>query len=132
MYFSQSIALIALAASAQAWDVPSLTRRNTTATSGGCPAVWTDFSSELTGLFLSDGQCNDNARAAIRAVFHDCFPQGGCDGSLAFPEELARSDNSPMTSTVNALKALADKYSVGVADMLMFAGCKSTVPSFAI
>src|SRR5690349_14249609 len=32
---------------------------------GGCPAVWTTISKELTGLFLSGGMCNDNARAAI-------------------------------------------------------------------
>lgn len=75
-------------------------------------------------MFLSNGQCNDAARAAIRAVFHDCFPQGGCDGSLAIDEELFRTQNTPMNGTVLALKTLAEKYSVGVADMLMFAGCE--------
>lgn len=38
----------------------------------GCPAVWTSISSELTKKFLSNGQCNPDARAAIREVFHDC------------------------------------------------------------
>lgn len=37
-----------------------------------CPAVWSDVSKELTGKFLSNGQCNPDARAAIRLVFHDC------------------------------------------------------------
>jgi hypothetical protein len=40
--------------------------------SGGCPAIWTTISSDLTSSFLgSDGQCTDLARAAIRFAFHD-------------------------------------------------------------
>jgi hypothetical protein len=40
--------------------------------SGGCPAIWTTISSDLTASFLgSDGQCTDLARAAIRYAFHD-------------------------------------------------------------
>ena len=38
----------------------------------GCPAVWSSISSTLTQKFLSGGQCNPDARAAIRAIFHDC------------------------------------------------------------
>lgn len=36
--------------------------------SSGCPAVWTSVVSDLTTLFLdkASGQCNDDARAAIR------------------------------------------------------------------
>jgi hypothetical protein len=139
MHFSNSLALIAIAAtSVQAINFPSLVlRQNATAAgaddgastestdhSGKCPAVWTSISRELTGIFVFGGQCTDDARASIRAVFHDCFPQGGCDGSLAIPAELSRKDNVPMTATVNKLKDLATKYKVGVADMLMFAGCK--------
>lgn len=93
-------------------------------TDGGCPAVWTQISQDLTGMFLSGGQCNDAARASIRAVFHDCFPDGGCDGSLAIQEELSRSENSPMAPTVNRLAALAKQRGVTVADMIIFAGCK--------
>jgi hypothetical protein len=37
-----------------------------------CPAVWTQISKALTTKFLTNGQCNPDARAAIRAVFHDC------------------------------------------------------------
>jgi manganese peroxidase len=136
MHFSNSLALVAVAAtSVQAINFPSLSLRQTnttdngasTASTGKCPAVWTTISKDLTGIFVSGGQCTDDARASIRAVFHDCFPQGGCDGSLAFPAELARKDNVPMTATVNKLKDLATKYNVGVADMLMFAGCKQGV-----
>jgi hypothetical protein len=35
-----------------------------------CPAVWFDVSKNLTGEFMKEGNCNDNARAAIRAAFH--------------------------------------------------------------
>jgi hypothetical protein len=37
-----------------------------------CPAVWKDISKNLTAKFLTAGQCNQDARAAIREVFHDC------------------------------------------------------------
>lgn len=37
---------------------------------GKCPAIWTAVSSDLTAMFLSNGQCNDDARAALRANFH--------------------------------------------------------------
>jgi hypothetical protein len=66
--------LLVLASSASAITMPNfldvsqlLPRRNS-----GCPSVWSSISSELTQNFLSGGQCNANARAAIRAVFHDC------------------------------------------------------------
>ncbi|KAF2430928.1 heme peroxidase [Tothia fuscella] len=81
--------------------------------------VWSKISSTLSGMFSG---CNDDSRAAIRAVFHDCFPDGGCDGSLAIAEELNRPINAGLVRTVNKLKALADQNSVPVADMLMFAG----------
>jgi len=120
MHFSNSLAVAALAVSStQAFSFSLSRRQNATQ---GCPAVWTTIAGQLTDMFVSGGQCTDDARAAIRGVFHDCFPQGGCDGSLALPEELARSDNSPMTSTINKLSALAAQNNVGVADMLMFAG----------
>jgi Peroxidase len=93
-------------------------------TTGGCPAVWTQVAQALTSLFLTSGQCNDDARAAIRAVFHDCFPDGGCDGSLALAAELSRPENTPMTATVNKLSALANQFGVGVADIIAFAGCE--------
>lgn len=142
MHFSNSLAILALAAtSAQAIKFPSLSLRATNTTSnvdasgnsasadadlkaGRCPAVWTTISKELTEMFVYGGTCTNDARASIRAVFHDCFPKGGCDGSLANPIELARKDNVPMTATINKLAALAKKYDVGTADMLMFAGCK--------
>lgn len=131
MHFNTFVAIVAFAASAQAIKFPSFifSRRGyygtATRAAGTCPQVWQDISGELTALFLgSDGQCNDAARAAIRATFHDCFPDGGCDGSLSFEEEISRPANVPMTSAVAAMKDLAVKYNVTVADMLAFGGCK--------
>jgi hypothetical protein len=88
---------------------------------GGCPAVWMKVSGELNTMFAG---CNGAARAAIRAIFHDCFPAGGCDGSIHLAAELSRPENAPMTDTVTALASLAIKYGVTVADTLAFAGCK--------
>jgi len=91
------------------------------ASPGSCPPVWLQVSAKLSDMFAG---CNDDARAAIRACFHDCFTTGGCDGSITFTGELSRPENSPMTSTVNALAALASSMGVGRADIIAFAGCK--------
>ncbi|QDS75494.1 hypothetical protein FKW77_004717 [Venturia effusa] len=137
-------ALLAVATtSVQAINFPSLSLRATDTTDGNatanaattkaprqdgkCPAVWTTISRELSKMFVSGGGCTDDARASIRAVFHDCFPEGGCDGSLANPVELARRDNVPMTATINKLAAMAKQYKVGTADMLMFAGSHAVI-----
>ncbi|KAF2004349.1 class II peroxidase, partial [Amniculicola lignicola CBS 123094] len=94
-----------------------------------CPAVWTKISKDLTKKFLSNGQCNPSARAAIREVFHDCGAwnkalgaTGGCDGSLILAGELARDDNKGLQEISDYLQALALSYNVGVADMIVFAG----------
>jgi hypothetical protein len=112
--------------------------------SSACPSVWSSISSELTQNFLSGGQCNANARAAIRAVFHDCGgkplisvspPQSiyshkttawqaslgannGCDGSLATAAELGRSENRGLANIVTYLQNLAKSHKVSVADMI--------------
>jgi hypothetical protein len=121
MLFNVVLAVSALASSVHAFDVPFFSKRQ-----AQCPPVWSNISQELTGLFLGgDGQCTDAARASIRGVFHDCFPTGGCDGSLVlFDDELFRVNNGPMNLTMHALKAMATRYNVGAADLLMFAGCK--------
>jgi hypothetical protein len=122
MHFNVLLAVAALAPSVLAIDIPSLFSKRQAL----CPPVWSNISQELTGLFLgSDGQCTDAARASIRGVFHDCFPTGGCDGSLVlFDAEVGRANNVPMTATMQTLRAMATKYNVGAADLLMFAGCK--------
>ncbi|KAK2012406.1 heme peroxidase [Colletotrichum eremochloae] len=57
--------------------------------SGNSCDVWAKVNVELNSAFMVGKQCNDMARAAIRAIFHDCGSwdttqgfTGGCDGSL--------------------------------------------------
>ncbi|RDW85884.1 hypothetical protein BP5796_04209 [Coleophoma crateriformis] len=103
---------------------------------GACPAVWTQVSQDLTQMFLqADGQCNDDARSAIRAVFHDCGTwsssqglTGGCDGSVFLSDvENARPENRGLQSISAKLKGLAAQRGVGVADMIAFAGAHATL-----
>lgn len=109
-------------------DPPVPTKRN-----GECPAVWTQVKSDLNNLFMAGDQCNDLARGAIRAVFHDCGSwdtsqglSGGCDGSLILgttPDvELSRAENRGLQAIAGVLRGLAGKYSTSVADMIVFAG----------
>jgi hypothetical protein len=129
-----STLIVSGAAVASALDFSSIKRSFTDLVarkdggSGTCPAVWTKVSAELTTKYLgADGLCNDDARAAIRAIFHDCGAwstelgfTNGCDGSLQF--ELARGENGGLTPITTYLVALAAKYSVPVADMINFSG----------
>ncbi|KAE9993009.1 hypothetical protein EG327_006978 [Venturia inaequalis] len=103
---------------------------------GVCPPIWTQISKQLTTMFVSaDGQCNHDARTAIRAAFHDCGtwnqaqgPRGGCDGSLFLSaEENARVENRGLQDIAVKLTALARSSGVGVADMIAFAGAHGTV-----
>lgn len=67
-----------LASTASAISFPTISYPDFSAISNliarkdSCPAVWKDISKTLTAKFLTGGQCNPDARAAIRAVFHDC------------------------------------------------------------
>ncbi|KAF2200371.1 heme peroxidase [Delitschia confertaspora ATCC 74209] len=99
-----------------------------------CPTVWTTISKDLTKMFLSNGECTADARAAIREVFHDCGAwnkaqgaKGGCDGSLILAGELSRAENNGLQDISAKLKALAVKYGVGVADIIVFAGSHAVV-----
>lgn len=97
---------------------------------GQCPPIWNKISRDLTPMLMENGQCNDLARGAIRAAFHDCGAyklslgtNGGCDGSLFLaPEELQRQENGGLKEVVPVLGALAQKYGVGMADFFQFAG----------
>ncbi|KAB5546897.1 versatile peroxidase VPL1 [Coniochaeta sp. 2T2.1] len=108
---------------------PALSPRKDTS----CPKVWTQVKAELNTLFMSGYECNGLARAAIRAVFHDCGSwdtsqalKGGCDGSLVVgvtPDvELDRPENRGLQTIAATLKDLAGKYGTSVADMVVFAG----------
>lgn len=106
--------------------------------SGQCPPVWKKISRELTPMFTENGQCNDLARGAIRAAFHDCGAyklslgnNAGCDGSLFLaPEELGRPENGGLVDIVPKLGAIAQQYGVGMADFFQFAGGKSMFIKF--
>ncbi|PVH85811.1 class II peroxidase [Cadophora sp. DSE1049] len=85
-----------------------------------CPAVWTSIVAEMQGMFIdkstTPSQCNDDARAAIRAAFHDCGTwdntqgaTGGCDGSLVYTK---------YNSTANP---------ISVADLLQVAASVATM-----
>ncbi|KAF1941453.1 heme peroxidase [Clathrospora elynae] len=143
--------IILLASSATAFSLPDLsaiiplfTRRDgggggdsgsgSSSGSGTCPSVWTNVSKELTTKFLSGGQCNPDARAAIRLIFHDCGSwntaqgaTGGCDGSLILAGELSRSENKGLAAIAGYVENMATKYNVGVADMIVFAGSHAIV-----
>ncbi|RDW64717.1 peroxidase-6 [Coleophoma cylindrospora] len=110
--------------------------------SAACPAVWTNVVAELKGMFFdsSIGQCNDDARAAIRAAFHDCGTwdksqgsTGGCDGSLILADEAGqRAENNGLQDISAKLLKLQKKYvaidsSVTVADMIQVASSVAVV-----
>jgi hypothetical protein len=94
-----------------------------------------DVSAELTKLFVqADGQCNDNARAAVRFGFHDAgswdksSAYGGADGSLLmdFGEET-RGENNGLQGIRQVLKGVQSKYKVGYADLVQYAHNHATI-----
>jgi L-ascorbate peroxidase len=94
-----------------------------------------DVSAELTRLFLeADGQCNDNARAAVRFGFHDAGSwdknslNGGADGSLLmdFGEEN-RPENNGLQGIRQVLKGVQSKFKVGYADLVQYAHNHATI-----
>jgi hypothetical protein len=89
---------------------------------GDCPAVWQDVATDLHSLFVDgNGQATDDARAAIRLSFHDCFP-GACDGSIILANECGtRPENSQMVSICGTLGSKATQYNVSTADTIQLA-----------
>ena len=98
-----------------------------------CPPVWHAISSDLTNQFLGpDGDCNDDARASIRAAFHDAGTYslklaaagrvgGGADGSLILAQEYNRTESQGLSDISIKLHRLALQYKVGFADTIQFA-----------
>ncbi|KAH8890442.1 heme peroxidase [Thozetella sp. PMI_491] len=86
-----------------------------------CPSVWTEATADLKASFVgSDGLCTDDARAAIRLSFHDCFPEA-CDGSIVLSDECtSRGENSQLTSICSTIGSKATQYNVSTADMIQF------------
>ncbi|KAH8645810.1 heme peroxidase [Xylariales sp. PMI_506] len=87
--------------------------------SSSCPSVWTDVATDLKSIFVDDnGDATDDARAAIRVSFHDCFPEA-CDGSMILANECTdRGENSQMISICGTLGDMATEYNVSTADII--------------
>ncbi|TVY42564.1 Versatile peroxidase [Lachnellula subtilissima] len=117
--------------------VPELPKREVVPRKNNCPAIWTTIVSELSAMFLGpDGQCNDDARAAIRECFHDCGTwdktqgsTGGCDGSLILASEAYnRAENGGLQNISTKLTALSQKHpSVSIADLIVVASSVAIV-----
>lgn len=94
-----------------------------------------DVSAELTKLFLGDdGECNDNARAAVRFGFHDAgawdknSANGGADGSLMMDfGEQDRPENNGLQNVRLLLRDVQAKFKVGYADLAQYAHNHATV-----
>ncbi|KAF1837970.1 heme peroxidase [Decorospora gaudefroyi] len=97
--------------------------------------VWWDVSADLTGLFTgSDGECNDNARAAVRMGFHDAgswdqsSTHGGADGSLLMDfGEQDRKENNGLQTIREVLRGVRSKHKVGYADIVQYAHNHATI-----
>ncbi|KAM0713564.1 hypothetical protein Q7P37_010526 [Cladosporium fusiforme] len=112
---------------------------------GACPAYWQQISKDLNSAFLSNGQCNANARAAIRFAFHDAgtfstkLPftapaGGGADGSLLLnPSEMKRGENGGLEDYFTFIQGKLSSYRsqfgtvVGAADLIQFASNVATI-----
>ncbi|KAF2641323.1 ligninase LG6 precursor [Massarina eburnea CBS 473.64] len=94
-----------------------------------------DVSAELTKQFTGpDGQCNDNARAAIRFGFHDAGAWdkdstfGGADGSLMMDYgEENRAENNGLQGVRTLLRTVQSTYKVGYADLAQYAHNHATI-----
>lgn len=89
-----------------------------------CPDVWNYIARELKYQFIDkEGYCTNYARQAIRLPFHDCFPGGGCDGSIVLTDEcFTRVENERLIPICSKLADIAFRYKVSVADLINLAG----------
>lgn len=88
-----------------------------------CPAIWSTVASDLKANLFSS--CNDDARAAIRLPFHDCYA-GACDGSIILSDECTtRGENTQLVGICASLGNVSTQYGVGVGDLIQVAGGKS-------
>lgn len=81
---------------------------------------WKPVVADLKASFKG---CNADARMAMRAAFHDCFP-GSCDGSLILANECndRPDDNGPLVPICDTLAQKAIDFKVGTADLIQAAG----------
>jgi hypothetical protein len=155
MHFSNLVLLASTGAAsasifsdAASFDFSSLIKRK-----AACPAYWQQISKDLNAAFLENGQCNVNARAAVRYAFHDAGPYstklpftapagGGADGSLLLnPGEIGRGENGGLeaynTFIGDKLASYRSQFgsTVGAADLIQFASrylCLQACPLIVI
>lgn len=98
--------------------------KEASADSATCPEVWNYIANELKYEFIDEyGFCNNYARQSVRIPFHDCFPGGGCDGSIVLTDEcFTRPENARLIPICAKLRDVANRYKVGVADLINLAG----------
>lgn len=98
---------------------------------GDCDGRWMKIGKLLLSHFVKEnGECTESARQCIRLPFHDCFPDGGCDGSILLTDECSsRRENAQLIPMCEVLSTLARQYHVGAADLINFAGCKYSFSS---
>jgi len=132
---SSGVASASIFSDPASFDFSNLLRRR-----AACPAYWQQISKDLNAAFLdTNGQCNANARAAVRYAFHDAGPYskrfpftapagGGADGSLLLNAgEMARGENGGLedynTFIGNKLTSYRSQFgsTVGAADLIQFA-----------
>jgi hypothetical protein len=142
MHFSNFVLLAysgaasaSLFSSPASFDFSFLTKRK----AATCPTYWQQISQDLNAAFLTNGECNANARAAVRYAFHDAGPYstkfafvapagGGADGSLMLNAgEMSRGENGGLESyntfITNKWNSYKTQYgnTVGAADLIQFA-----------
>lgn len=91
-----------------------------------CPHVWREIGEELKYWFIdNEGLCSDLAAQAVRLPFHDCFPGGGCDGSIILTDECTtRIENAQIIPICGVLYKMYLDFGVGAADLINFAACE--------
>lgn len=92
-----------------------------------CSDKWREIAKELKYWFIDEeGRCTGLAAQAIRLPFHDCFPQGGCDGSIILTDECTtRLENKQVIPICGVLYKISVEWDVGAADLINFAACES-------
>lgn len=137
---SSGAASASLFSSPSSFDFSALIKRK-----ASCPTYWQQISKDLNAAFLENGQCNANARAAIRYAFHDAGPYstklpftapagGGADGSLLLNAgEMARGENGGLEDYNKFIGDRLASYrthfgsTVGAADLIQFASSVAVI-----
>ncbi|PSR97237.1 heme peroxidase [Coniella lustricola] len=86
-------------------------------------SVWPGIGEYLREQFTDDhGGCTQLAAQAVRLPFHDCFPDGGCDGSILLTDECtSRAENQQMVPLCRMLYGIHHDSHIGAADLINFA-----------